>query len=87
MFSIWGLIAGCGIVIVACILFNKSQDRKNAKKYEWQPDLSHNVIENKSWGANLSGGHFLMTKLPKSQEQHEEEKRAYLNERKENDRH
>ncbi len=51
----------------------------------WLRNLSHNVVENKSWGANFGGAHFLMTKLPKSQEQLEEEKRAYLKERKEND--
>jgi hypothetical protein len=82
MLPVWAIILSCAFVVLACLLFNYWQSRKNAKKYEWQPDLSHNIIENKSYGSELGGAHLLMTTLPKSQEQLEEEKRAYLKERK-----
>ncbi|HUQ37500.1 MAG TPA: hypothetical protein VM144_14090 [Aestuariivirga sp.] len=82
MLSILTLLGGCGLVIVGCIVMLVRQDRINAGKYEWQPDLSHNVIENMFRGSKYGGGHLHMTKLPKSQEQLEEEKHAYLKERK-----
>jgi hypothetical protein len=82
MLSILALLVVCGLVTVGGIVLGIKQNRKNAGKFEWQPDLSHNVIENEYWGTPFGGGHFQLTKLPKSQEQLEEEKHAYLKERK-----
>jgi hypothetical protein len=83
MLSLLTLLGGCGVVIVGCTVMLIRQDRKNAGKYEWQPDLSHNVVEYNTQPRSLSaGGHSLMTTLPKSQEQIDEEKHTYLKERK-----
>jgi hypothetical protein len=71
------------IISIGILLFvvNAWSGTKLNPSYDWQPDLSHNVTEYESMGRG-SGGHALMTKVPKSQEQVDEEKRAYLKERK-----
>jgi hypothetical protein len=71
------------VISVGILLFvvNAWSETKQNSSYEWQPDLSHNVVEYNTVPGSR-GGHSLMTTLPKSLEQLDEEKRAYLKERK-----
>jgi hypothetical protein len=81
-------ILGCllSVVSVGILLFfvNAWSGTKPNPSYDWQPELSHNVTEYWSMGSG-GGSHALITKVPKSQEQLDEEKRAYLKERKDYD--
>lgn len=74
------------IISVGILMFfvNRWTRTNPNPSYDWQPELSHNVTEYGSMGSG-AGSHSLITKTPKSQEQLDEEKRAYLKERKNHD--
>lgn len=77
---LWAVIAAFALLLILLSVRSLHGGRTKKETFEWQPDLTHNVkyIDE---GITGSGRYTKTVLVEKSQEQLDEERRAYLREK------